>query len=69
MGGTLSARFARPRRVDPVDPFTESGNSDRRGVIAATTFLADLRSVSLIVHSRFLAMKKRVAVVTVGYQH
>lgn len=65
VGGTSSARRVCFRRPD--DEFSGSlrceGNSERRGVRAVLTFLADLLSVSFIVHSRFLAMKKRAPVV------
>lgn len=60
VGGTSSNL---PR---PPPSLTDFGNSDRLGVRTVTTFLADRRSVSLIVHSRFLAMKKRVEVATAG---
>lgn len=62
VGGTSSS-LVRPRRLERVEPLTERGNSDRLGVRAVATFFVDLLMVSLMVHSRFLAMKKRVAVV------
>jgi hypothetical protein len=62
VGGTSSSLFIRPPR--PTESLTDLGNSDRRGVKAVTTFLADLRSVSLIVHSLFLAMKNRTVLAT-----
>lgn len=67
VGGTSSARRACFRR--PEDESSGSlrweGNSERRGVSAVLTFLADLRKVSFMVHSRFFAMKKRAPVVAV----
>lgn len=57
VGGTSSSLFIRPPRL--TESFTDFGNSDRLGVRAVTTFLADLRSVSLIVHSLFLATKNK----------
>lgn len=68
VGGTSSS-LVRPRRLERVEPLTERGNSDRLGVRAVATLFVDLLMVSLMVHSRFLAMKKRVAVVTRGCQH
>lgn len=68
VGGTSSS-LVRPRRLERVEPLTERGNSDRLGVSAMATFFADLLMVSLMVHSRFLAMKKRVAVETGKRQH
>lgn len=47
----------------------ESGNSALLGVRAETTLRADLLTFSLTFHSRFLARKKRVVVVTGGRQH
>lgn len=64
VGGMSSLSFVRPLRLERVEPLTERGNSDRLGVRAVATFFVDLRIVSLMVHSRFLAMKKREAVVT-----
>jgi hypothetical protein len=64
VGGMSSLSFVRPRRLERVEPLTERGNSDRLGVRAVATFFVDLLIVSLMVHSRFLAMKKREAVDT-----
>lgn len=57
--------LGRVRRLlldSPICFLTEDGNSDLRGVMTVLIFLAERRIVSFIVHSRFLAMKKRVAV-------
>lgn len=65
VGGTSSGTLARPRRVEECwGSLTDEGNSARRGVSAVLTLRADLRRVSFIVHSRFLAMKKRAPVTT-----
>lgn len=64
-----SLSFVRPLRLERVEPLTERGNSDRLGVRAVATLFVDLLIVSLMVHSRFLAMKKREAVVTGLYEH
>ena len=65
VGGTSSGILARPRRVEECwGSLTDEGNSARRGVSAVLTLRADLRRVSFIVHSRFLATKKRVPVTT-----
>lgn len=63
VGGTSSSLiFLLSRLDDPIDRFTEVGNSVRLGVIAVTTFRTECLRTSLAFHSRFLAMKKRVAV-------
>lgn len=65
VGGTSSAMrvcFRRPEE-EVSGSLRWEGNSERRGVRAVLTFLADLRRVSFMVHSRFLAMKKRAPVV------
>lgn len=67
VGGTSSASLERPRRDDPLEFLNESGNSVLRGVRAATTLRLDLLIVSRTVHSRFLAIKKRVAVETLKF--
>lgn len=65
VGGTSSDRTRPPPPRPLVDSLTERGNSLRRGVRTVTTFLADLRMVSLTVHSRFLAKKKSTELATV----
>lgn len=62
----LANLLGRPWRDGPGRPLTESGNSVRRGVSAAATLRADRRIVSRTLHSRFFAMKNKVAVETWG---
>ena len=64
MFSLLANLFGRPWRDGPERPLTESGNSVRRGVRAAATLRADRRRVSRTFHSRFFAMKNKVAVET-----
>lgn len=64
--GLLKRAFERPALVDSISSLTESGNCVLRGVMTVTTLRAERRIVSRIVHSRFLAKKKRVAVATVS---
>lgn len=67
MNDTLSyCSRLRSRLDEPVDFVTEAGNSARLGVIAVTTFRTECLRTSLAVHSRFLAMKKSVAVQAVA---
>lgn len=58
--------LSRAPRDGFLDFFAESGNSALLGVRAVTTFRAELLTFSLTFHSRFLARKNSVVVVTRG---